>query len=63
MTEKKKFVVTYGRTVQTRPYESMKVQLLVEHYVDDISLDDAFKEARDRVEGWIKLEMVKNGEN
>ena len=56
MSDRKKFVVTYGRTVQIRPYESMKVQLLVEHYVDDVSFDYAFKEARDKVEGWIKLE-------
>ena len=56
MTDRKKFVVTYGRTVQMRPYETMKIHLLVEHYVDDVSPDYAFKEARDKVEEWIKLE-------
>ena len=56
MNERKKFVVSYGRTVQTRPYETMKVHLLVEHYVDEVSLDFAFSEARNKVEEWIKLE-------
>lgn len=53
MSEKKKFVVSYGRTVQTAPYETMKVNLLVEFYEDEVSFDDAFKEVRNNVEGWI----------
>lgn len=56
MDERKKFVVSYGRTVQTRPYETMKVNLLVEYYVDEVSFDFAFSEARNKVEEWIKLE-------
>lgn len=58
MSDRLKFVVTYGRTVQIKPYESMKVQLLVEHYVDEVPMEYAFKEARDKVEEWIKLEKL-----
>ena len=56
MSEKKKFIVSYGRTVQTRPYETMKIHLLVEHYVDEVPFDFAFTEARDKVEEWVEQE-------
>ena len=59
MSDRPKFVVTYGRTVQTRPYETLKIQLLIEYHQDECSFDVAFREVRDKVEQWIQSSSTK----
>ena len=54
MSEKLKFTVTYGRTVNTGNYESEKYVLSQEFYKDECAIDWAFHESQELVEAQIK---------
>ena len=61
MTEEKlKFAVSYGRVCQVRPYETVRFNVLIEHYKDEVPISYAFAEARAHIEAELKkLEPVK----
>ena len=54
MTERLKFTVTYGKTVNTGNYESEKYVLSQEFYKDECDIGWAFHESREMVEVQIK---------
>ena len=53
--EKRKFRVSYGRTVQTMPYETARFDLSIEYFVGEKDPDEAFKEIRKKILSWIKV--------
>jgi len=56
-----KYTLTYGRKVQTRPYEMLTIELSHEFETSLTGHDEAFMYVRDTVDKWIKLEKNRLG--
>ena len=61
--ERRKFTVQFSRTVQTRPYETMKVGLIVEYYEGEVPQDVAYIQVSKQVKDWMNNELLSMGCN
>ena len=59
--EKRKFTIKFSRTVQTRPYETMNIGLIMEYYEDEVSKDYAYTETSKKVKEWMNNELLSMG--
>lgn len=56
-----KYSISYSRTVETVPYENIKVNLTQEFDDEEIKPDLAYSLVKDKVGKWIETELIMMG--